>query len=80
MFNEKLTTKILEFQKKYIMSNEDAKNLIISLIPEIKSLFLKWVKSPLRNSSLTTVGIAIGAANLQRKSNEKVDLSIWTEE
>ena len=46
-------------------------------VPEIRRLDQLWHSTPLKNLSLTTVGIAIGHANLARLSGFKSDLSIW---
>ncbi len=48
-----------------------------AMAPEIGALFRVWKDTPLKNLSLTSVGIAIGYANLVRVAPFDADLSIW---
>lgn len=46
-------------------------------VPEIRKLVETWEKSGLARLTLTTVGIAIGYANLVRVGRLEADLGIW---
>jgi hypothetical protein len=59
------------------MSVNEVKEYLLSLRPGLSSLFDVWDNSSMKNMTLTSVGIAIAHANIQRKIGEKFDLSIW---
>jgi hypothetical protein len=59
------------------MSETEIQEKCISIRPYMAELFDKWSHSELGNFSLTSVGIAIGHANIKRLSGEFADLSIW---
>ncbi|VVN32780.1 hypothetical protein PS664_04924 [Pseudomonas fluorescens] len=60
------------------MSSEDAKIKCISLRPYMVEVFTMWEVSPAKSFSLTSVGIAIAHANINRfVDNGFSDLSIW---
>lgn len=43
----------------------------------MKKIFETWESSAIKNFTLTSVGIAIGHANIKRLVGEFSDLSIW---
>jgi hypothetical protein len=49
----------------------------IELRPYLRRLFDIWDKTSLHNFTLTSVGIALGHANIKRMTGEFADLSIW---
>lgn len=59
------------------MSHEEVKNKIIEIRPFMIDVFKTWSESPMKNFTLTSVGIAIGHANIKRLVGEFADLSIW---
>ncbi|WP_431030140.1 LPO_1073/Vpar_1526 family protein [Lysinibacillus sp. LZ02] len=75
--SEELIQKMKDLQNSRIMNEGEIKDFVTSLDPKIKQLFDLWYDSSLNRMTLTSVGIAIAHANLQRKINDKYDLSIW---
>ena len=59
------------------MNDDEIKEKVVSLCPYMADVFDAWENSPLKNFSLTSVGIAIGHANIKRLVGEFSDLSIW---
>jgi hypothetical protein len=59
------------------MNDAEVKQKCISIRPYMKDLFESWSGSPIQNFTLTSVGIAIGHANIKRLVGEFADLSIW---
>lgn len=49
----------------------------IEIRPYMSALFDTWSESAMKNFTLTSVGIAIGHANIKRLVGEFADLSIW---
>lgn len=65
------------FMNNYQMNAVEAKELIKSQGDFMIGLFDVWENSSLKNTTLTSVGIAIATANLRRKTGITVDLGIW---
>lgn len=59
------------------MSESEIKNKCIEIRPYMSELFDVWSDSAMKNFTLTSVGIAIGHANIKRLVGEFADLSIW---
>lgn len=59
------------------MNDNEIKEKIVSMCPHMENAFDAWDNSPLKNFTLTSVGIAIGHANIKRLIGEFSDLSIW---
>lgn len=59
------------------MNESEVKEFIIRTIPPAKSLIENWNESAIQNMTLTSVGIAIGHANITRKIKKSFDLKIW---
>ncbi len=59
------------------MSDEELRAKTIEIRPYMADLFDAWSNSPLKQLKLTSVGIAIGHANVKRLVGEFTDLSIW---
>ncbi|MDP2362976.1 MAG: hypothetical protein Q8M94_04300, partial [Ignavibacteria bacterium] len=68
---------LIALQKKYLMSEQEVRDYMLSLDSNSKDLFDKWDNSPINRMTLTSVGIAIGHANTRRITKESDDLSIW---
>jgi hypothetical protein len=60
-----------------VMNGDDLKAFIAKEFPEIELLIDLWDNTALKNLLLTTVGTAIGYANLVRVTGFDADLSIW---
>ncbi|HBE76475.1 MAG TPA: hypothetical protein DDW65_01645 [Firmicutes bacterium] len=59
------------------MSEPEVKDFLLTLKPQLGTLFDVWENSPMKYMTLTSVGIAIGHANIQRKTGMKFDLTMW---
>lgn len=59
------------------MSDVEVKECLLNLRPDLNSLFDVWENSHMKSLTLTSVGIAIAHANIQRKIGEQFNLSIW---
>jgi hypothetical protein len=71
-------TKInLLFDQTIMMSDEEVRKLCILMRPYMENVFSIWNTSVMTNLSLTSVGMAIGHANIKRLVGEFADLSIW---
>lgn len=69
--------KLKQLHDSNLMSQDEIKDDVIRLRPYMKHAFDKWTSTPLKNLTLTSVGIAIGHANMQRRVGESFDLTIW---
>jgi len=72
-----MAEKVRDLYKNSLMSNEEIKNFIISICGYMNNIFDVWENSKLQHFELTSVGIAIGHANLKKRISEFTDLSIW---
>jgi hypothetical protein len=59
------------------MNDQEVKEYLIKLFPPFEKLIEDWNKSSIKNMTLTSVGIAIGQANITRKTKQPYDLKIW---
>lgn len=59
------------------MSPEEVKNKTISIRPFMADVFSMWNSSPMCSFMLTSVGMAIGHANIKRLAGEFADLKSW---
>lgn len=69
--------KILQLFDLGKMSDAEIKEKVIAIRPYMAEVFETWTNSPLQTFTLTSVGIAIGHANIKRLIGEFADLSIW---
>jgi hypothetical protein len=59
------------------MSELEIKDKCIEIRSYMSGVFETWSESAMKSSTLTSVGIAIGHANIKRLVGEFADLSIW---
>ncbi len=59
------------------MSHKEIQEKCVSIRPYIKDVFDTWSNSPMKSFTLTSVGMAIGHANLKRLVGEFASLKIW---
>ena len=59
------------------MSGDEVRQKCVALRSYMAEVFDFWHNSPAKNFTLTSVGIAIGHANIKRFAGEFADLSIW---
>lgn len=72
--------KIKRIQKEHLMNNENIQKAILKIDENFSNLFSLWDKSFIKYLELTSVGVAIGIANIERKIGESLDFSIWINE
>lgn len=59
------------------MNETEIKDKCIEIRPYMSGLFETWSGSEMKRFTLTSVGIAIGHANIKRLAGEFTDLSVW---
>jgi len=59
------------------MSDAEVRAKCVEIRPYMSGLFDTWSESAMKNFTLTSVGIAIGHANVKRLVGEFANLSIW---
>lgn len=59
------------------MSEAEIKETLIAIRPYMAEMFDVWNNSPIQSFTLTSVGMAIGHANIKRLIGEFASLSIW---
>jgi len=69
--------KILELFDIGKMSDSEVKEKIIAIRPYMAEVFETWTNSAMQKFTLTSVGIAIGHANIKRLVGEFANLAIW---
>lgn len=69
--------KIISLFDQGLMSDEEIINKCVSIRPYMEQVFSTWASSSMKNFTLTSVGIAIGHANIKRLVGEFANLSIW---
>jgi len=69
--------KLKPLMNNYQMTAGEAKEIIKQQGEFMNTLFNIWDTSPIKNMTLTSVGIAIAIANLRRKTGIALDLGIW---
>lgn len=70
-------SQIETFWKKYLMTDEEIKKDLIDKNNNMAVLYEIWESSPMKNMTLTSVGIAIAHAYTRSKTGESDDLRIW---
>lgn len=74
---EEEVSKINAIFNSSTMNDQEAKEHIIKLFPPFEKFMEDWDKSDIKNLTLTSVGIAIGHANIARKTKQNYNLKIW---
>lgn len=69
--------KIMELFNANKMSDTEIKDKCIEIRPYMANVFEVWAESAMKHFTLTSVGIAIGHANIKRLVGEFANLSIW---
>lgn len=69
--------KILELFDLGKMSEPEIKEKLIAIRPYMAEVFEIWTNSPMRTFTLTSVGMAIGHANIKRLVGEFASLALW---
>jgi hypothetical protein len=75
--NEENRMKLENLFNENLMSDQEIREKVIEVCPLMTSIFNAWDSTKLKSFELTSVGIAIGHANIKRNVGEFSDLSIW---
>lgn len=75
--SENEITKINNFFNEKTMNEGEIKDFLIKSFPPFEKFIEDWKKSSIMRMTLTSVGIAIGHANITRKTKLNPDLKIW---
>jgi hypothetical protein len=70
-------SKVLEMLWGRPMSSDEIRSKCVQARPYMEQVFSCWSNSRIRSMHLTSVGSAIGHANIKRLVGEFADLSIW---
>lgn len=65
---------LFDFEK---MTETEIKEKCVNVRPYMANVFETWSDSPMKKFTLTSVGMAIGHANIKRLTGEFANLSIW---
>jgi len=69
---------LIKLFKESIMSDSQAQELAISLVPEMRDVFKYWTESEIKYYGLlSSVGIVIGAEYACKISNHEYNLNLW---
>ena len=74
---ESEASKLLSLSSKFRMSEDEVLEFIKNSLGYMAPLIDLWPKSSIRSFNLSSVGIAIGHANVKKNVGEFTDLSIW---
>lgn len=70
-------TKLLLLFDAYKLSPSQVKDKVIQIRPFMAEVFDTWAKTSMQSFTLTSVGMAIGHANIKRFAGEFAKLEIW---
>lgn len=68
--------KLKALQNAHLLCSDEVRRRVIAERPYMERVFDAW-KGPIGPFTLTSVGIAIGHANIKKSAGEFADLSIW---
>ncbi len=66
-----------QLQTSKLMSPAEIKTFLIGARQQMSDFFELWGNTSMKNMTLTSVGIAVAHANIQRRIDVTFDLSIW---
>lgn len=71
------TNQLIRLQNDFIMNEKEIEEYLKTVHPCMDKLLHVWENSSMKNTALTSVGIAIGHANTRRITKKTNNLSIW---
>jgi hypothetical protein len=69
--------KLISLHKETMMNHAEVEECVVRARAYMRSVFDVWKSSGMSHFTLTSVGIAIGHANVKKNVGEFTDLSIW---
>lgn len=79
-FGESNVSELLELYEDTLMTDIEVEKFLKEFNKDLGLLIELWNSSHMKNMSLTSVGIALGNANIRRKTGRDIDISIWIKE
>lgn len=76
-FDDQQIKRLVDFQNSHLMNDDELQQKISSVIPDFLNFLKIWNKTSISNFTLTSVGIAIGYANIRRLTKENYNIGIW---
>lgn len=74
---DEVVGRLIQLQNGALLTDEAVRQFVIEARPATSKLFSLWGDSLMKHLKLTSVGIAIGHANIQRRVGQVFDLNIW---
>lgn len=74
---QNIQSHITSLYEDHRLSNEDIQKKCIEVRPYMSDMFDAWNNSSMKAFTMTSVGMAIGHANIKRHVGQFADLSIW---
>jgi hypothetical protein len=74
---DQVTESLVHMQKQALLSEQEVRDFVVRSRPAAAKLFSLWSESAMQHLKLTSVGIAIGHANMERRVGIRFDLTIW---
>jgi hypothetical protein len=71
------TQRLVQLFNESLMDHAETKATLIQLRPYMQRVFDVWQTTSMNQFTLTSVGIAIGHANIKKSTGEFTNLSIW---
>ena len=75
--DEQEINKLVNLRNTVLIKDNEIRAMLIKLRPYMSKIFDVWMNSLMSHLHLTSVGIAIGHANVKRQLGKFTDLSIW---
>lgn len=69
--------RLKQLQTSKLMSPAEIKTFLVGALPRMSDFFDLWSNTSMKNMTLTSVGIAVAHANIQRRIGVTFNLSIW---
>lgn len=71
------TEQLWNLQVQGFLSQDELIEKATGIYPDVQTLFQAWDGTPMKSTTLTSVGLTIGFANLKRVCGFDADLAIW---
>lgn len=68
---------LIEFNRKFLMTDEEIHRLLVELEPELAALVKTWNDGIIKSVNLTSVGLSIGRANYRRLTGANLSMTHW---
>ncbi len=69
--------RVISIIERHLLQGDEANEKLIKLAPSMRPLIEHWEEGLCKHFSLSSVGIAIGHAEVRRRTGDNANLSIW---